>query len=118
MSACTPEASAFSYAHVSMSWQAYACLNYEAALAATIGDCLSLTAFSKHKANGTSCSFVVRALSLMQKLTHKELQREATQRLNEFMGQIRNQTSVDVSAKNLGEEGCAYVVEALAFNDR
>ena len=54
----------------------------------------------------------------MQKLTHKQLQREATQRLNEFMGQIRNQTSVDVSAKNLGEEGCAYVVEALAFNDR
>lgn len=54
----------------------------------------------------------------MQKLTHKQLQREATQRLNEFMGQIRNQTSVDLSAKNLGEEGCAYVVEALAFNDR
>ena len=54
----------------------------------------------------------------MQKLTHKQLQREATQRLNEFMGQIRNQTSVDVSAKNLGEEGCAFVVEALAFNDR
>ena len=25
---------------------------------------------------------------------------------------------VDLSAKNLGEEGCAYVVEALAFNDR
>ena len=54
----------------------------------------------------------------MQKLTHKQLQREATQRLNEFMGQIRNQISVDVSAKNLGEEGCAFVVEALAFNDR
>ncbi len=54
----------------------------------------------------------------MQKLTHKQLQREATQRLNEFMGQIRNQSSVDLSAKNLGEEGCAYVAEALAFNDR
>jgi len=34
------------------------------------------------------------------------------------MGQIRNQSSVDLSAKNLGEEGCAYVAEALAFNDR
>ena len=54
----------------------------------------------------------------MQKLTHKQLQREATQRLAEFMGQIRNQSSVDLSAKNLGEEGCAYVAEALAFNDR
>lgn len=51
-------------------------------------------------------------------MTHKQLQREATQRLNEFMGQIRNQSSVDLSAKNLGEEGCAYVAEALAFNDR
>ena len=58
------------------------------------------------------------AFFLMQKLTHKQLQREATQRLNEFMGQIRNQSSVDLSAKNLGEEGCAYVAEALAFNDR
>ena len=56
--------------------------------------------------------------SFMQKLTHKQLQREATQRLNEFMGQIRNQSSVDLSAKNLGEEGCSYVAEALAFNDR
>ena len=53
----------------------------------------------------------------MQKLTHKQIQREGTQRLNEFMGQIRNQTCVDVSAKNLGEEGCAYVVEASTIGD-
>ena len=31
---------------------------------------------------------------------------------------LRNQPSADLSAKNLGEEGCAYIAEALAFNDR
>ena len=59
-----------------------------------------------------------RTSPVVQKLSHRELQREATQRLNEFMDTIRNQTSVDLAAKNLGEEGCAYVAEALAFNDR
>ena len=34
------------------------------------------------------------------------------------MDELRSGGSVDLSAKNLGEEGCAYVVEALAFNDR
>lgn len=29
---------------------------------------------------------------------------------------LQNQASADLSAKNLGDEGCAYVVEALAFN--
>lgn len=55
---------------------------------------------------------------MLQSLTHKQLQREATTRLNEFMDILRNQPSADLSAKNLGEEGCAYIAEALAFNDR
>lgn len=66
----------------------------------------------------TKHAYLIKQHLFMQKLTHKQLQREATQRLNEFMGQIRNQPSVDLSAKNLGEEGCSYVAEALAFNDR
>ena len=55
---------------------------------------------------------------MLQTLTHKQLQREATARLGEFMDILRNQPSADLSAKNLGEEGCAYIAEALAFNDR
>ena len=77
-----------------------------------------LLACSTYKADSMFGNVISSSVFHMQKLSHKQLQREATQRLNEFMGQIRNQTSVDVSAKNLGEEGCAYVVEALAFNDR
>jgi hypothetical protein len=55
---------------------------------------------------------------LMQVMEQKQLQREATQRLNEMMDELRVGPSVDLSAKNLGDEGCAYVIEALAFNDR
>lgn len=32
--------------------------------------------------------------------------------------QIRSSASADLSAKNLGEEGCQYIAEAFAFNDR
>jgi len=54
----------------------------------------------------------------MQFAEAKQLQRESAQRLNGFMDELRGGGKVDLSAKNLGEEGCAYVVEALAFNDR
>jgi hypothetical protein len=46
----------------------------------------------------------------------KRLQREAAARLNDFSSQLQNDVNVDLSAKNLGDEGTAYVVEALAFN--
>lgn len=84
--------------------------------------CLGCTSQGFQLAHAMQCctkhSYLIKQHLFMQKLTHKQLQREATQRLNEFMGQIRNQPSVDLSAKNLGEEGCSYVAEALAFNDR
>jgi hypothetical protein len=48
----------------------------------------------------------------------KQLQRESQRRLDGFMDQLRSSTAVDLSAKNLGEEGTQYVSEALAFNDR
>lgn len=54
----------------------------------------------------------------MQFAEAKQLQRESAQRLNGFMDELRGGGKVDLSAKNLGEEGCAYVAEALAFNDR
>ena len=47
-----------------------------------------------------------------------QLQKESAQRLQGFMDELRGGGPVDLSAKNLGEEGCAFVVEALAFNDR
>ena len=47
-----------------------------------------------------------------------QLQKESAARLNEMMDEIRNAPSADLAAKNLGEEGCAYIAEALAFNDR
>lgn len=45
-----------------------------------------------------------------------QLQREAGQRLNALMDEIRNSPKANMSAKNLGNEGATYVVEALAFN--
>ncbi|KAK9812234.1 hypothetical protein WJX73_005974 [Symbiochloris irregularis] len=45
-----------------------------------------------------------------------QLQREAGQRLNVLMDEMRNSPKADLSAKNLGDPGAQYVVEALAFN--
>jgi len=49
-------------------------------------------------------------------LQQKRLQREAVARLNELSSALQNSASADLSAKNLGDEGAAYAVEALAFN--
>ena len=48
----------------------------------------------------------------------KQLQKESMGRLNVMMDELRNSPSADHSAKNLGNEGTAYISEALAFNDR
>ncbi len=53
-----------------------------------------------------------------QAMETKQLQKEAMGRLGVMMDELRNSPSADLSAKNLGEEGTAYVAEALAFNDR
>lgn len=53
-----------------------------------------------------------------QTLDHRTLQREATQRLNEFGDILRHSATASLSAKNLGDEGTAYIAENLAFNDR
>ena len=55
---------------------------------------------------------------LLQAMETRQLARESQQRLNGFMEQLRSSAAVDLSAKNLGDEGTQYVVEALAFNDR
>eukprot|EP00884_Botryococcus_braunii_P001809 jgi/Botrbrau1/11629/Bobra.0209s0020.1 len=58
-------------------------------------------------------------LPKMQKaMEHKKLQKEAEVRLSGLMTDLRTSEVADLSAKNLGEEGFAYVCEALAFNDR
>lgn len=46
----------------------------------------------------------------------KKIQRDAAARLNELSSLLQNSQHADLSAKNLGDEGTAYVVEALAFN--
>ena len=61
-----------------------------------------------------------RALRLrpVQALEAKQLQKEAAQRLNVMIDELRNSANADLSAKNLGDEGTAYISEGLAFNDR
>eukprot|EP00878_Enallax_costatus_P018022 GHUV01018948.1.p1 GENE.GHUV01018948.1~~GHUV01018948.1.p1 ORF type:complete len:243 (+),score=68.10 GHUV01018948.1:467-1195(+) len=56
------------------------------------------------------------AAAVTQGITAKRLQREAASRLNEMSSLIQNSPTADLSAKNLGDEGTAYVAEALAFN--
>lgn len=51
-------------------------------------------------------------------MEQKQLQKEAAQRLNVMVDELRNSQNADLSAKNLGEEGCIYISEGLAFNDR
>ena len=53
-----------------------------------------------------------------QAMEAKQLQKESMGRLNVMMDELRNSPSADHSAKNLGDEGTAYISEALAFNDR
>ena len=53
-----------------------------------------------------------------QALETKQLQKEAAQRLNVMIDELRNSQNADLSAKNLGDEGCGYIAEGLAFNDR
>jgi hypothetical protein len=53
----------------------------------------------------------------LQGLDQRKLQREATDRLNEFAESFKNLTA-NLSGKNLGEEGAAYLAENLTFNDR
>lgn len=47
----------------------------------------------------------------------KSIQRDAASRLNELSSLLQNSQHADLSAKNLGDEGTAYVIEALAFNN-
>lgn len=56
------------------------------------------------------------AAAVTQGISAKRLQREAAARLNEMSSLLQNSPTADLSAKNLGDEGTAYVVEALAFN--
>ena len=55
-------------------------------------------------------------MACLQGVQKVQLQREAGQRLNALMDEMRNSPKADLSAKNLGNEGAAYVSEALAFN--
>ena len=54
----------------------------------------------------------------VQVMQTKQLQRESQARLNGFVDELRGSAGVDLSAKNLGEEGTQYISEGLAFNDR
>ena len=54
----------------------------------------------------------------LQVMEQKQFQKEAAQRLNVMVDELRNSHNADLSAKNLGEEGCIYISEGLAFNDR
>ena len=60
----------------------------------------------------------VKTCACPQALEAKQLQKEAAQRLNVMIDELRNAANADLSAKNLGDEGTAYIAEGLAFNDR
>ena len=57
-------------------------------------------------------------MHVLQFAEAKQLQRDSAARLNGFIDELRSGGKVDLSAKNLGEEGTAYIAEGLAFNDR
>lgn len=69
-------------------------------------------AFMGHKV------FKSQAPKVQKAMEQRQLAKESQQRLNEFMATLRNQITVDLSAKNLGDEGFAYIVDSLSFNDR
>lgn len=70
------------------------------------------------QAAGSTGKSIVRASSLWQGVETVRLQREASAHLNTMVDELRNSQNANLSAKNLGNEGTAYVVEGLAFNDR
>ena len=75
---------------------------------------------SDQGAGSWSCSHgCQRAMCMLAQFAEaKQLQRESAARLNGFIDELRSGGKVDLSAKNLGEEGTAYIAEGLAFNDR
>jgi NLR family CARD domain-containing protein 3 len=58
------------------------------------------------------------APKLTKAFESQKLAREHQARLQDFIAQIRNQSSVDLSGKNLGDQGFAFIIDSLAFNDR
>ena len=65
--------------------------------------------------------FKSQAPKVQQAMQDRQFAKESQQRLNDFLSQLRNQPTVDLSAKNLGggeDEGFCYVVDALSFNER
>ena len=50
-----------------------------------------------------------------QVMEQKQLQKEAAQRLNVMVDELRNSQNADLSAKNLGEEGCIYHFRGPCF---
>jgi hypothetical protein len=72
--------------------------------------------------HGCSVGAAARATDIVpclhQAIEQKQLQKEAAQRLNQMIDELRNSQNADLSAKNLGEEGCQYISDGLAFNER
>ena len=55
---------------------------------------------------------------LLQKQKAAEFKREATERLDNFARSLTSEASVQLSAKNLGDEGVSYIINSMAFNSR
>jgi hypothetical protein len=67
--------------------------------------------------SGAASSMANAGLSVVSDgMKAKKIQRDAAARLNELSSLLQNSQHADLSAKNLGDEGTAYVIEALAFN--
>ena len=54
----------------------------------------------------------------LQAMADRGLQKEAQERLQGFMQQLRGSQAADLSGKRLQDEGLCYICEAIAFNDR
>ncbi|GAB4815992.1 hypothetical protein N2152v2_003038 [Parachlorella kessleri] len=62
--------------------------------------------------------FKSQAPKVQEAIEKQQASRESVQRLQKFISQIRNSTTADLSSERLGDEGFAYIIDALSFNDR
>ena len=75
-----------------------------------LGDKVALTGMPTFAAPKDGISAVVAAAP-------RQISGEFKRMLREMMGDLRRYSTVDLHGRNLGDEGAAYISEALAFND-
>ena len=65
----------------------------------------------------SSKPFITLAVDV-QEFSERRMRQDSANRLNDFIESMRRDVAADLAAKNLGDEGCGYIAEGLAFNTR